>query len=68
VKKRSGSNYVKHYSGRNLDQISGYLPNLDVPRGVRGPSLVRSTRLVELSSTVSPETLALSTEAGQLRP
>ena len=56
------------YSGRNLDHISGIFPNLGIPRGVRGPNLVRSTRLVELSSPVSPETLAESTEACQLRP
>ena len=31
-------------------------------------NLARSTRLVELSSPVSPETLTVSTEAGQLRP
>jgi|AntAceMinimDraft_5_1070358.scaffolds.fasta_scaffold154532_1 hypothetical protein len=43
-------------------------PNLDVPRGVRGPNLVRSTRLVELSSLVSPETLSESTEACHQRP
>ena len=46
----------------------GIFPNLDVPRGVRGSNLVRSTRLVELSSTVSPETLTEPTEACQLRP
>jgi len=59
---------VNVYSGRILDYISGYFPKLDVPRGVRGPNLVRFTRLVELSSPVSPETLAESTEAFQLRP
>ena len=51
----------------------GFFPNLDVPRRVstkkvRGPNLARSTSLVELSSPVSPETLAESTEAYQLRP
>ena len=53
---------------RNLYHISGYFPNLDAPRGVRGPNLVRSTRLVELPSSVSPETLTEPTEACQLRP
>jgi hypothetical protein len=46
----------------------GIFPNLDVSRGVRGSNLARSTRLVELSSPVSPETLEESTKAGQLRP
>jgi len=46
----------------------GIFPNLDVLRGVRRQNLVRSTRLVELSSPVSLETLAESTEACQLRP
>jgi hypothetical protein len=46
----------------------GVFQNLDVPRGVRGPNLVRYTRLVELLSPVSPETLTEPTEACQLRP
>ena len=39
-------------------KFRGVFPNLEVPRGVRGPNLVRPTRLVELSSPVSPETLS----------
>ena len=46
----------------------GIFPNLDVPSGVRSSNLVHSTRLVELSSPVSPETLTEPTEACQLRP
>ena len=45
----------------------GIFSNLDVTRGVRGSNLVRSTRLVELSSPVSPETLTEPTEACKLR-
>jgi hypothetical protein len=56
------------YSGRNLDHVSGYFPkSRRSPRSQR-PNLVRSTNLVELSSTVPPETLTEWTEAFQLRP
>ncbi len=42
------------YSGRSLEHISGYFSKFEVPRGVGSSKLVRSTRLIELSSPELP--------------